>query len=76
MRPARIEIHIHELAWDGVSPLDRQAVGEAVRDELVRALSGDPLWQEAPPHVGGPVDVNAGSVGRVIAGAVYRRVCA
>jgi hypothetical protein len=40
--PGVVELHIDEVVLEGVDPSSRHAVGEALRTELVRLLTGQP----------------------------------
>ena len=46
MTPRPIRVHIDELVLHGFDPLDRYAIGDAVRNELTEAL-GDGGWRDA-----------------------------
>jgi len=82
MKPANVDLHIHELVLHGLAPGDRHRIGEAVRRELMRLLTehGMPPRSTAGNAIdradGGAFEVrreaDSGVIGRQIANSVYR----
>ncbi len=46
-----VEVHIDELALDGVLPADRERVAEAASRELTRLLAASNAWEGGPASV-------------------------
>jgi hypothetical protein len=81
--PRPIRLHIEQLVLHGFDPLDRHAIGDAVRNELREALrdrdAGDVATTSIPRLRAGtvPASARAGeaigtAVGRAVDGALRR----
>lgn len=82
MRPGRVEIRIGEVVFDGLGPLDRDAVGRAMETELARlahapGLTRPPVARvEIAAGAGGEIRVSPSSdetrIGASVARSVFR----
>lgn len=80
-KPYNIELHIEELVLHGFSPRDRDAIGEAVRNELSRLFAEQGVHPTLSKHGaverldGGSFNVKSGAkaqtIGTQVAQSVY-----